>query len=65
MHVPSDTFRNILDNISYACSFSVFIDYKTINYLTYGDKLKSVWYILPLFGKCLIKWGYEYAKKLE
>lgn len=43
----------------------VFIDYKAINYPAYGDKLKSFEIYYRMYGKCLIKWGYEYVWKLE
>lgn len=41
MHVRRTTFECMY--------FSMFIDYKAINYRTYGDNLKSVWNILAPF----------------
>lgn len=60
MHVPRN-FRYMQNNISMHVYFSMFIDYKAINYRTYGDNLKSFEIYCLFFGKCLIKWGYEYA----
>lgn len=59
-------YREILrvDNIRmHVCL--VFIDYKAINYPAYGDNLKSFEIYYHMYGKCLIKWGYEYVRKLE
>lgn len=58
MHVPE---RERIST-TFEC---MFIDYKAINYPAYGDKLKSFEIYCALFGKCLIKWGYEYCGNLN
>lgn len=45
-------YRETLDirRTTFEC---MFIDYKAINYITYGDNLKSFEIYCPLFGKML------------